>query len=141
MATWQRANLERHHAKRVTRDAGCFEDVLAIRGRSMTVAEYESASQDVIANAWMVYEAEKSDRNGGYDAARVTFVEPRLLVTVADLGRTTIVTCFHEHFDYPHGRKPGPGTSVTVRKLKYRESVRWDEQGGELRNVKVIRNV
>src|SRR5438034_1053950 len=44
MPTWHVVQLTHHH-KRITRDNGCFEDLLGIVGRDMTEQEYEQRSQ------------------------------------------------------------------------------------------------
>ncbi|HEV8058709.1 MAG TPA: hypothetical protein VGP68_02485, partial [Gemmataceae bacterium] len=58
MPTWLPAQLTQHHQKRITRDQGCFEDLLGIVGRAMTEQEYVQRSQVAFQNAWGEYEAE-----------------------------------------------------------------------------------
>src|SRR5437870_4097504 len=53
---WRPRNLARHHRTRITDDAGCFEDLIGITGRTMTEAEYEARSLDSVENSWAEYE-------------------------------------------------------------------------------------
>ena len=52
--TWNAQNLTQHHQKRITKDAGSFEDLLAV-GQPMTEAEYDQRCQDAVTNAWAKY--------------------------------------------------------------------------------------
>ncbi|HUY34591.1 MAG TPA: hypothetical protein VMV69_17740 [Pirellulales bacterium] len=142
MSTWTPANLTRHHQKRITKDQGCFEDLLAINGRTMTKAEYEQRSQDAVATAWGEYEAQGRDvaRMSYYPKAAL-FVDNELVVAVTDLGRAEFLTCFHEHFDVPHGIDPGPGASLSQSQLRYKQKLQNDERCGMIIHVRRIRGV
>jgi hypothetical protein len=142
--SWTEGNLVRHHAKRLRDNPGCFEDLLGITDRSMTVEEYRDRSVRAVADAWCEYEAQGRDfERSTYLAARVSYVDDDLVVAVTDRDRTRIVTCFHEHFDGrqpPHGRNPGRGVSVAQRRIRYREGSRRKAQGRLIIHLKVVRN-
>ena len=59
--TWNAQNLTQHHQKRITQDAGCFEDLLGL-GQPMTEAEYDQRSQDAVTNAWAKYQGQGQQR-------------------------------------------------------------------------------
>jgi hypothetical protein len=140
MPTWDARNLDHHYSKRVTRDAGCFEDLLGINGQPMTQLQYEQKSLDTYNNAWGEYEGEgRNVEAREYYPPSAYFVDDDLVVAITDTGRAEFLTCFHEHFGRPHGRDPGAGASVGQRQLRYRLHLRRDEQGGMIRKVKLIR--
>src|SRR5438270_11656459 len=126
MPTWDPAQLTRHHQKRITRDKGCFEDLLNSVGRDMTEPEYEQRSQDAFQNAWGEYEGEGRNVAGQcYYAPAAYFVDDDLVVAITDLARGSFHTCYHEHFNKRHGPMP----SLAQRKLLYVQHLRWEEQG------------
>ena len=142
--SWTEGNLVRHHAKRLRDNPGCFEDLLGITARSMTVEEYRDRSVRVVAAAWCEYEAQGRDFDRStYLEPRVSYVDDDLVVAVTDRDRARFVTCFHEHFDgrQPlHGRNPGRGVSVAQRRIRYREDLRVKSQGRLIINLKVVRD-
>ena len=82
---WNSGNLKRHHQKRVTKDAGCFEDLLRINGRTMTEREYEDRSDQTYHNAWAEFEGEGRNIGAGeYYARSVYFVDDDLVVAITD---------------------------------------------------------
>lgn len=141
---WTEGNLANHHAKRLRENPGCFEDLLGITGRTVTVEEYRDRSVRAVTDAWCEYEAEGRDfARSTYLPARASYVDDDLVVAVTDLARARFVTCFHEHFDGrqpPHGRNPGRGVSVAQRRARYREDLRLKAQGRLVINLKVVRN-
>lgn len=142
--SWAEGNLARHHARRVRENPGCFEDLLGITGRSMTVEEYRDRSGRAVAGAWCEYEAQARDFDRGvYLQGRVSYVDDDLVVSVTDRDRARFVTCFHDHFDGRrplHGRNPGRGVSVAQRRIRYREDLRLKEKGRLIINLKMVRN-
>src|SRR5262249_33654309 len=121
--SWDERNLVRHHAKRVTRDRGCFEDLLGITGRLMTVEEFRERSLGCVLNVWLEYEARSYDQTlRVYLEARAAYVDGDLVVAWTDLDRARFVTCFHEHFQNGrrlHGWHPGRGATMAQLRLKY----------------------
>jgi hypothetical protein len=142
--SWPDGNLARHHAKRIRENPGCFEDLLGITDRSMTVEEFRDRSDRAVDGAWCEYEAQGRDFDrAAYLQARASYVDDDLVVAVTDLPRARFVTCFHEHFDGrqpPHGRNPGRGVSVAQRRIRYREDLRLKVQGRLIINLKVVRD-
>jgi len=63
------------------------------------------------------------------------------VVAIIDLERNEFLTCYHEHFNRPHGVVPGPNASVGQRRLRFIQQLNWDEQGKMIRNLRRIRNV
>src|SRR5262249_7010034 len=143
--SWTEGNLSRHHAKRLRENPDCFEELLGITGRVMTVEEYRDRSVRTVANAWYEYEAQGRDfERSTYLPAWVSYVDDDLVVAVTDPVRARFVTCFHEHFDGrqpPHGRHPGTGVSVAQRRIRYREALRLQEKARGIINLKVVRDV
>jgi hypothetical protein len=139
--TWDPLRLRRHHHKRTTRDAGCFEALLGITG-TMTEAQYEQPSQQSVANAWGEYEGEGRDVQGrAYYPPAAYYVDDELVVAITDVFRHGFITCYHEHFGYRHNTSPAAGMSVGQRQLRYRQHLQQEEQGGMIRNVTRIRGV
>jgi hypothetical protein len=139
MPLWEPRNLQRHHRDRLRKDAGCFEDLLGINGRTMSASEYELRSQDAVANAWGKYEGQSWDsQQRRYRETAIYFVDDQLVVAITDSFEHEFITCFHEHFDYPHGLVPGLTATPGEQVFRYRERVKFDEQGGLIRNVKWI---
>lgn len=133
LPSWTEGNLARHHAKRTRENPGCFEDLLGITGRTVTVEEYRDRSVLSVTGAWCEYEAESRDfERNTYLPARASLVDDDLVVAVTDMARTRFVTCFHEHFQSrrpTHGDHPGHGVSVAQRRMRYREALRIKVQG------------
>jgi hypothetical protein len=140
MPTWEARNLTKHYQERLRKDPGCFEDLLRIAGRQMTELEYDFRAEAAFDDAWGEYEGESRDvRNGTYTQLRAYFVDDDLVVAITDGFRNDFVTCFHEHFNYPHGVDPGAGATVGQKRLRYKEGLKIDEQGKFIRNLKRIR--
>jgi hypothetical protein len=103
------------------KDPGCLEDVLGLTGMAITEAQYQALSHQTVKRAWAIFEAQKRDaQNGGYHNPGVYYVDERLVTAITDETSTCFITCFHEHFDRPHGEVPRPGTTVGQRKLLYK---------------------
>jgi len=141
--SWSRRNLRKHYTKHAAgKSAGCFAELIGRTSPAATEQEYEARSLATIRDAWAEYEAEKWDRIGDdYAPSRATFVDSSLVVCVTDFTRSDIITCFHEHFDSPHGVDPGPQASAGQRMLRYQGRLDDDERGGVVRNVRRIRGV
>jgi hypothetical protein len=141
---WANRNLERHHAKRLRETPGCFEELLGLSGRQITVEEFRDRSERAVSDSWCEYEAQ------GRDFAQSTYLEPRasyvdndLVIAVTDILRASFVTCFHEHFDSRrplHGKNPGRSVSAAQRRLRYLDDLRIKEKGRLIINLRVIRD-
>lgn len=106
------------------------------------MADYEARSQTTLTTAWAEFEGARwNGVVGDYDEPRATYVDDDLIVAVTNLPRAVFVTCFHEHFDRPHGVEPGPGASIGQRRLRYRRSLDADERGGVIRHLRRLRGV
>ena len=141
MPAWNQPNLLRHHRDRLRKDPGCLEDLLGISGRPITAAQYEALSHQVVRDAWAEFEAQKRDAcNGGYHDATAYFVDGNLITAITDLPRSWFITCFHEHFDRPHGVVPG-AVSIGQRKLVYRQRLIEAEDFKKYINVRRKRGV
>ena len=82
-------NLAHHHGKRVRENPGCFEDLLGITDRPVTVEEYRDRSVRAVTGAWSEYEARGRDfERSTYLPARVSYVDDDLVVAVNDLAPT-----------------------------------------------------
>jgi hypothetical protein len=139
---WDAARLRRHHRKRTTRDAGCFEDLLGVVGRPVSEAEYEQRSEDAVANAWAEYEGEGRDVQGQtYYPLAAYYVDDALVVAITDTFRRDFNTCYHEHFGRRHSTSLAAGMSVGQCRLRYKQHLAQEEQGGMIRNVTRIRGV
>jgi hypothetical protein len=106
----------------------------------MTESEYELRSLDAFEDAKLIYEGEGQDRRtGDFKEARAYFVDDELVVAITDSFRRTFITCFHEHFDYPHGVVPGPTATPGDCLLRYRAMLENDILNQFIRRVKPIR--
>jgi hypothetical protein len=142
MPKWNPRNLARHYQKRLAKNPGCFEDLLGMVGTTITEAQYGERADDAIDNAWGEYEGEGWDvQCCEYAELRAYYVDAELVVAITDSFRHDFVTCFHEHFDRPHGVDPGAGATVGQKQLRYKERLKIDEQGKVIRNLKRIRGV
>jgi len=142
--SWTDRNLAHHHAKRIQQNPGCFEDLLGLIGRSMTVEEFRDRSVQTVSDSWCEYEAQARDfALRAYVKPRAHYVDNDLIVAIVDLARSLFVTCFHEHFDSRrplHGRNPGRGVSVAQRRLRYLDDLRLKEKGRVIINLRIIRD-
>jgi hypothetical protein len=139
--TWKPHRLTRHHQKRITKDQGCFEDLLGIAGRDMTEREYQQRSEDAVANAWGKYRGEHRDiAAGGYHPLSTYFVDDELVVAITDVPEADFSTCYHEHFSRPHVAKASM-PSVLQRKQRYKNYLKFLEQGKLIINVQRISGV
>jgi hypothetical protein len=138
---WSAEYLKWKHRERLRKDPGCFEDLLGLpAGKEMTPTQYEDRSLEAVEHAWAEYEGDHKDRaTGEYCGMRAYFVDNDLVVAVTDTFRHDFITCFHEHFDYPHGVKPGPGVQPGDRQIAYRVMLQADERGQFIRKVRRLR--
>lgn len=140
MPNWEPNNLTRHYRKRLQRDPGCFESLLGIAGGVMTEVDYDFRTEAAHDHAWGEYEGEGWDvQNREYSELRAYFVDDDLVVAITDDFRNEFVTCYHEHFDHPHGVVPGPGVTAGQKRLRYREKLKLDKQAGLIRKLETIR--
>ena len=144
LPAWINRNLARHHAERLRKAPDCFEDLLGLIGRSMTIEEYRDRSVRAVADSWWAYQTQgRNFALSTYRETRVDYADDDLAVAFASGTQSHFVTCFHEHFDgrQPlHGNHPGRGVSVAQRRIRYREDLRLKEQGRLIINLKVIRD-
>ena len=114
--------------------------MLGITSRAMSEAEYDQRSRDAVANAWAEYEGEggKASDHGYYDASAY-FVDEDLVVVITDLARSRITTCYHEHFDKKHASSLAAGMTAGQRRLRYRQQLKFDEQGKMIVNLRRLR--
>ena len=92
---WDPRKLARHHRKRTTEDAGCFEDLLKISG-TMSREQYELRTDDAVTNAWAKYEGENfDDVLKDFRDAAMYFVDEELVVAITDAWEREFITCFH----------------------------------------------
>lgn len=118
---WDQGNLVRHHFKRITKDAGCFESLLGITGRSMTKTEYQARAAKAVQHAvfdWVADVPLESFRAYPQLSTRCYFVDDQAVLAVLNQHRTKFFTCFHKHFRHPHGIDPRPGESAGQIALK-----------------------
>jgi hypothetical protein len=140
MPNWDPKNLTHHHQKRVTRDKGCFEDLMGIQGRDMTEAEYEQRSQVAYNNSWAEYECISWDADArAYRPPAAYFADEELVIVITDLARVNFITCFHEHFSGRHSRVAA--LPVGQRKLRYAQAIQWRVQGRQILQLRRIRGV
>jgi hypothetical protein len=140
MPTWDAGRLRKHHRKRTEKDAGCFEDLLGIKGQPMTEGQYELRSDDAVTNAWGEYEGEgRNVKERTYYPLAAYFVDGDLVVAITDTFRNDFITCYHEHFGRKHDTASYLRMSDGQRQLRYRDHLRVEEQGGMIRKVKRIR--
>lgn len=92
---WSSENLNKHHQKRLTKDDHCWREILGI-DRPMTCNEYEEESGNAYRKGALEYEAEYSRH---YQA--LYRADKRSVLSVCDLRRLRMITCYHKHF---HGR-------------------------------------
>lgn len=129
---WDANNAERHRAKHTK----CFERLLGVTGREVTIDEFKDRSQDAIDGSWAEFEADKLE-NG----KAVYFVDDQLVQAVITLDRRVFRTCFHQHFDRPRDCESliagasGDRRALLIRHLMY------GEKGRVYTEVKRIRGV
>jgi hypothetical protein len=133
---WPPASLMQHYQKRVTRDSGCFEDLLGIRGRLMTLQEYYEFALATFYEPAMCWTAEEWVDSIGEYRSRKCYADPELVLVILDGGETRFITCFHKHFGPPgkHSRNGGPESRMRLklsRWLDHRESL------GQYRNLRI----
>jgi hypothetical protein len=108
----------------------------------MTEDDYEQRSLEAFTDAWAEYEGEGRDvRTGEFKEARAYFVDGELLVAITDGFRRRFITCFHEHFDLPHGVVPGLAASPGDRQLAYIAMLKRDVLLDFIRELKPIRGI
>ena len=89
-----------------------------------------------------VYEGEgRNVQQMSYYPLAAFFVDDHLVVAITNDTRAEFLTCYHEHFSKAHGVEPPASSSVAQKQLRYKQKLKWDEQGGMIRNLKRIKNV
>jgi hypothetical protein len=130
--TWDEQNAERHRHKHTK----CFERLLGVLGREVTISEFKTRSQRAIDGSWAEFEADKLE-NG----KAAYFVDDDLVQAVTTADRQVFRTCFHQHFDRPRDCESliagasGDRRALLIRHLMY------GEKGRVYTDVKRIRGV
>ena len=115
--------MEDHLTTRTTENKGCMEDLLGISGRDMTIYEYLGKSQAVVNNPLFAWETDECNEKTSPHYTRKTYLVDQDLVLVSlNEQRTKYITCFHLHFEEPHGVDPSTCDSPGERRLKL---IRW----------------
>jgi hypothetical protein len=139
---WDPRNLTRHHRKRTTEDAGCFEDLLKLPA-AMSPEQYELRSDEAVTNAWGKYEGE--DHDDVLKCFRDTamyFVDEELVVAITDAWEREFVTCFHKHYSrIGLDHTEVMAMSVGRRIILYQERLKLEVLGKYFRGLKWHRNV
>lgn len=145
---WNQANLERHHRKRVEKDAGCFEELMGINPPPMSVEQYRQRSLDTVAGSWAEYEAEGWDvEKRKYSEARAYYVDNDLVCSITDVPRSEFVTCFHaahdegKHFHPKFHDADKTAEGIGNRRLRFMQKLQHQIQGKLIRQFKAKRGV
>ena len=141
MPKWDQQSLKNHFNKRVSNDAACLQDVLRRPVTSITEGDYERESLKVLSTAWICYSGEGTDTRGSgrggilyFDPAN-HFVDDRLLTTIVSRSTDTVLTCYHEDFNRPHG----PSGNKVEQMVRYVEHLGNQRRGKMLQNFSVER--
>lgn len=142
-----RDSLSRHHGKRITIDDGCFEELIGIKGRDMTEAEYHQRSLEAKAYSWAEYEGQHRE-DSEYLEPRHYFVDDDLVCTITDIAVSKIYTCFHaahpkrKHFDlkkpYVNDRSEA---AIGNRRLDFIKKIKNRIRGDQLLNFKAVKGL
>jgi hypothetical protein len=133
---WKRTNLDKHFRVRLEKDAECLEDLMGLPRARITRWHYKHLSNNVYSKAWAVFEAQKWDPlKLDYHQAVVYFVDNDLTVAITDLPSEWFITCYHQHFNSPHGVVPGLA-SAGQRQLFYVQRLEDDEAMKKYINVR-----
>lgn len=116
----------------MTEDRNCFEDLLGIEGRTMTVPEYERRSLDAVQNAWGECEYEK--RTPDKYKPRACYIDDDGVLAALDHPRRTFITCYHHH---PYGQHQA--TTPGQVALSFRRWLDNQERSARIRGVRKIR--
>jgi len=141
MPSWNRQSLQSHFRKRIRKDSACLQDVLGQPLPSITETDYERASVEVLATAWICFSGEAQDIQSSrwgpitYFLPANHFVDDRLLTTIVSRSTDQILTCYHEHFNRAHK----PGKRAVEEMVRYVEHLGDQRRGNMLRNFSVER--
>lgn len=134
---WDRANLQRHHAKH----ASCFADIKGLRLEQVTEGRFEIYSDECCENSWLRYEADcRHDTTREYVGLRHYFVNDDLAVAITTRDEGYYISFFHEHFDRDHGVRPARKASVGQRQLEYQKQMAIDVETTKTRSLKLLPN-
>jgi hypothetical protein len=114
-------------------------DILG-KSREVSMGEYELASIEAIADAWLEYEATRRDRTyGGTYQKRAYYADDREIFVAVDIDREFIFTCYHEHYDRGHVRSRNRTTLPGERRERYLEYMEFLEVNGLMDKPTIIR--
>lgn len=96
MPHWNQQRLKEHFAKHPGGQcAHCWS--CALNQRVVTIADYESASQSVVADNWLAFSAQCKTDGGPLFNDYCYYVDFRLLVTIVKEEADRITTCYRFH--------------------------------------------
>lgn len=138
-AEWpeDQVKLNEHHHKRITEDAGCFEDILdrdTLRPRihrgQMRQGEYYERSLVPLTKYRRKFRARKAkleegSLQGEKHPLATYHVDAELVVTITDPLEEIIITCYHKHFGGSHKTQTRPGEAL-LRYDRYLEDRKKD---------------
>lgn len=129
---WTSPNDENHRRKHTH----CFERLLGVTGREVTLAEYLTRAQAAINGSWAEFEAEHCRE--GWSAH---FVDDDLVEAITPLDRSVFKTCFHQHFNCKANCGRLIADQPGNRRAKFIEQLGYDEKCELYRKVRRIRGV
>lgn len=109
----------------------------------MTEYEYEKRSVQVLSKHWGKYRATHMDRTKGglIPKPRVYAIDNDLVLAVLSHTEEHFVTCYHQHFNRPHGVDPAPTDSVAYKQMKFQDFIRKQARLDKLRDIRIIRGL
>jgi hypothetical protein len=140
--TWDNQVLKSHYQKHPgsPKERDCWKDVLN-KPTPVTQDEYKNASVGVFCNAWLEYECTETDRRrtGSYPRSAY-YVDDRELKAVTTLDRARFLTCYHKHYNGRHQAGRNAKVPVGERRHEYLKHLEWDEMGGMIKDLRILRN-
>ena len=105
----------------------------------VSLIEYETASFHVMQRRWLEYECERlSAKYQEYYERRVYFVDDREIEVITTTDRRFILTCYHKHYGHHHQKERHKKMPLGERQSDYRKHLKWDKDGGIIKNLKVV---
>lgn len=129
---WDDDNAERHRKKHTK----CFERLIRVIGREVSILEFKARSQAAIDQAWAEFEARKLDNDKA-----VYYIDDELVQAVITPDRHVFRTCFHQHLDYPGQCQALIHMAPGDRRAKLLRYLEYGVQGGVYTALKRIRGV
>jgi len=129
---WPSSSAEDHRSKHTK----CFERLLGVKGREVTIDEFKERAQGAINGSWAEFEARKlANDKAAY------FIDDELVQAVTTLDRQVFRTCFHLHF--AHNAKCEDLIAMTPgdRRARFIRNMDYDMKGEVLKDVKRIRGI